>query len=67
MLAIANPNRYTIDLAIGGINFMLSDYHVVQEYYISGNNLSRFMIMLGYLIGTCFIVVGYAGLQLQAM
>ena len=67
MLAIANPNRYTIYLAIGGINFMLSDYHVVQEYYISGNNLSRFMIMLGYLIGTCFIVVGYAGLQLQAM
>ncbi|MBQ7612703.1 MAG: hypothetical protein IJU92_06500 [Spirochaetaceae bacterium] len=63
MLAIATPNVYTILMAIGGICFMLSDYHVIQEYYIGGTNLSRFWIMLGYLIGTCLIVVGCAGMQ----
>lgn len=67
MLAIANPSVLTVLMAIGGVGFMMSDYHVIQEYYIGGNNLSRFLIMLGYLIGTAFIVIGTAGLQLQAL
>lgn len=64
ILAIANFNVYTVLMAIGGLCFMLSEYHVIQEYYISGNKLSRFLIMLGYLLGTGLIVVGFAGLQL---
>lgn len=63
MFAIANPCVYSILMAVGGICFLLSDYHVIQEYYISGNKLSRFMIMLGYLLGTTCIVVGCAGIQ----
>ncbi|MEL3908942.1 MAG: lysoplasmalogenase family protein [Treponemataceae bacterium] len=64
ILAIANFNVYTVLMAVGGLCFMLSDYHVIEEYYISGNKFSRFLIMLGYLVGTGLIVVGFAGLQL---
>lgn len=55
--AIANPNLYSILMAVAGVFFMFSDYHVIQEYYISGNKLSRFIIMLGYLVGISLIVI----------
>lgn len=57
VLAIANSNIYTILMAIAGIFFMFSDYHVIQEYYIGGNKLSRFIIMFGYLVGITLMVV----------
>ncbi|PIE98344.1 MAG: hypothetical protein CR988_03370 [Treponema sp.] len=63
LLAIANPNTASILMAVGGILFMLSDSHVIEEYFVGGYKQSHFWIMLAYLLAQFLIVLGFIGMQ----